>query len=225
MAVQVYGYLMGQGRVLDSLALNTAIDLSKFGAQVRSSGIRVVTAFPVSPGAMDLRFFVRTGASGETGSIQRSVAAPGFGPSEMVLSAPIFTLPIQGNVVVPFQPQNRPRIDIPFRLGNAPFVPDATATLTPGHAREACVFVWRDHTASTPPLEVTGEISRVGEAALPLRLEGAPRVVTDTDGFDRYVVSVVAPLAAQGAYTLRLRFRDPSTGRTASSETGIAVQR
>ena len=38
LAVQIYGYLMGEGRVLDSLVLKTSLDLNKFGDAVRSSG-------------------------------------------------------------------------------------------------------------------------------------------------------------------------------------------
>ena len=224
LVVQVYGYVMDAGRVLDSLALNTSMDLSKFGAAVKSSGIRVLTAFPASRAAMDLRFFVRTGTSGVTGSIQRNVAVPAFVEGEPVLSTPMFTLPLAGKVVVPFQPQNRPRIEIPFHLGSEPFVPDASVALTPGRARDACVFVWRARPGSTP-LEVTGEIARLGEAPVPLRIEGAPRVFPDPDGFERYVVTVVPPQAARGTYTLRLTFGEPGTGSTTRSETGVFLEK
>lgn len=59
MAIRVYGYAMTSGHVLDGIALNTSIDLSKSGNAVRDSGLTVVTAFPASTGNGDVRFFVR----------------------------------------------------------------------------------------------------------------------------------------------------------------------
>jgi hypothetical protein len=217
--------VMGEGRVLDSLALSTSLDLSKLGTAVKSSGIRVLMAFRASPGVLDLRFFVRAGAPGVSGSIQQNVALPAFVDGGLVLSTPMFTLPPAGKVVVPFQPRNRPQLETPFRLGGEAFVPDASATLTPGRARDACVFVWRARTDATPPLELKGEIERRGEAPLPVRIEGAPRVLPDPDGFDRYVVKVVPPSAEAGTYTLRLTFVEPGTGIATRSETGIELER
>jgi hypothetical protein len=56
-----------------------------------------------------------------------------------------------------------------------------------------------------------------------LRIEGRPWVVPDTDGFDRYVVTVVPPDAPPGAYALRLTFRDDGTGLSAHSETLTSI--
>jgi hypothetical protein len=223
LAVQVYGYAMAQGRVLDSMALNTSVDLSRFGAAVRNSGIRVITAFPASSEPLDLRFFVRTGASGVTGSIQRNVSMPSFAPDEAVLSAPIFTVPRAGKVVVPFQPANRPWIKVPFQSDGEPFVPDASAVLTPGRAREVRVFVWPARKAAAAPLVVTAEMTKAGENPLPLHLESPPRVVSDLDGFDRYIFVVTPPGSASGAYTLRLMFLDLESGVTSHTETAVVV--
>ncbi|MEO8502049.1 MAG: VWA domain-containing protein, partial [Vicinamibacteria bacterium] len=118
LALQIYGYAMAGGRVLDGLALNTVIDLSKFGATIRGSGLSLVTAFPVPAGKADLRFFVRAGSADVTGSIQRDVAIPAFVEGSRVLSTPLFLLPPAGRLVVPFQPQSRPQIKIPFYVGD-----------------------------------------------------------------------------------------------------------
>ena len=221
--LQVYGYAMAAGRVLDTLTLETTLDLSKLGASVSSDGVRVLTAFAVSPGVVELRFFVRAGAAGDIGSIRRQVEVPAIVEGEPRLSPPVLMLPPTGKIVVPLSTRNGAQLEIPFRLGSAAFVPDAVS-LQPGRASELCVFVWRPRTASTDPLEVTGEIARPGEEPLPLRFEGVPQVVADSDGFDRYVVTVVAPEASPGAYALRLVFRDGATGRTTRTETRIALE-
>ena len=224
MAVQVYGYAMASGHVLDGIALNTSIDLSKFGNAVRDSGLNIVTAFPASTGDVDLRFFVRAGTSEVTGSIQRNVAVPAFGGDERVLSAPMFLMANTGQVVFSFQPQSRAPIKIPFYIGDDRFVPDATVILKQGQPRDACVFVWRDRKGPAEPFTVTAELVRSGQAPLPIHLNDAPRVVPDADGFDRYVLSIVPPTSAAGDYTLRLTFVEAATGRISRAETSVVVE-
>jgi VWFA-related protein len=224
LAVQVYGYALANGRVLDSLEFATTLDLSKVGASLRTDGLSVLTAFAASPGPVDIRFFVRAGGTGETGSIRRQLEVPAFTDGETVLSAPIRTLPATEKIVAPYETRGRPPVEIPFRLGGRPFLPDTSRVLTPGLPSELCVFVWPSRLASSEPLNVTGELAQPGQASQPLRFEGAPRVVADADGFDRYVVTVVPPRAAPGDYILRLTFRQPGTGWSACSETNISLQ-
>ncbi len=224
LAIQVYGYAMRNGAVFDSLALNTTMDLSKLGEAIRKTGISLIASFPATPGVADLRFFVRSGAEGVTGSIQRNVTVP-TASEGVVLSAPMFPLSPAGRVVIPLKSEKGPRVGMPFRVGNAPFVPDGSPVLAPGSTHQACVLVWRGPAASTGPLEVTGEIARAGDAPRPLRIGAAPRVVPDPDGTARYLVDLVPPDAPPGAYTLRLTFKDPGTGAIARTETGVVLEK
>jgi hypothetical protein len=223
MAVQVFGYAMSGGRVVDGLALNTSVDLSRFGPVVRTSGISVLTAFPVEPGRIDLRFFVRAGSADLSGSIQRDVAVPAFSPGERVVSSPLFMLPPEGRLVVPFQPKGRPAIPIPFYAGESRFVPDSVVTLTAGQARDVCVLVWRGGAGSTAPFSVTGEIVHSGEEPRPVQIEGL-RVSPEADGFDRYLIRLAAPKAAPGVYRLRLSLIESGTGRAIRSETEVEIE-
>jgi hypothetical protein len=224
MAVQVYGYAMASGRVLDGIALNTSIDLSKAGPAVRASGLNVITAFPVSAGDVDLRFFVRAGTSDMTGSIQRNVGVPAFATDERILSAPMFLMQGSGQIAFPFQPQSRPQIKIPFYLGDQPFVPDAAVTLTPGQSRDACVFVWRDRNRASVSFQINAELIRSGQPPLPVHIDGAPRIVPEADGFDRYVLRLIPPAGSNGEYTLRLTFEEQGTGKTSRTETSVSVE-
>ena len=209
---------------MDSIAANTSLDLSKFGDDVRKSGFTLLTAFVVPDEAVDLRFFARAGGSGLTGSIHQNMAMPAYVESQTLISKPMFHTPLTRRIALPFLPKERPRIEIPFRLGPEPFVPDAAAVLVPGVAREIGVFVWPARSGSSPPLDVTGEIGRAGEPLQPLRIEGPPRVVADTDGFDRYLITMTPPDVASGPYTLRLAFHDPATGRVSSTETTLLLE-
>jgi len=58
-----------------------------------------------------------------------------------------------------------------------------------------------------------------------VRVEGAPRVLPDADGTDRYLVSIVAPDITPGVYTLTLAFKDPATGAVTRTEAPVAVEK
>ena len=221
--VEVYGYALAGGHVLDSLQLPTTLDLTTTAASLPSAGLWVLTAFAVQPGAVDLRFFVRAGDAGMTGSLARRVEVPRPVEGEIALSPPLFPLPGTGRVAVSRKTQNGSHLESPFRLGDEYVLPD-TATLRPGQPRDLCVLVWAADAGASAPLEVAGEIVRPGEAPLSLHIEGVPQVEPDAEGFDRYLMTVVPPRASPGDYTLRLTFRDPGTGRTSLSETAIVLE-
>jgi hypothetical protein len=223
--VEIYAYLVEEGRVLDSLAASTAIDLSRVGNAVRSSGLQLLTAFPLPAHAASLRFFVRAGESGPTGSIQQIVSVPAFASGQPVLSTPLFNLPLAGRMALPFQPKDRPRIEIPFRLGSEPFVPEGNVVLKAGTPREVCVFVWPARAEAMRRFEVGAELASPGEPPRVVQIEGAPRVVADNDGFDRYVVTILIPETPPGSYALQLTFRDPANGVVTRSGTSVVVER
>jgi VWFA-related protein len=212
--LQVYGYSVADRRVLDSFELDTTLDLTKVGAVLRDDGFRLLTTFAAAPGPVDVRFAVRAGGAGEIVSIRRRVEVPAYRDGEMAATPPVLTLPLANRVAVPFQTRNGATLEIPFRLGGQPFVADQ-APLRPGKGREICVFVRPARAGAA--LDVTAELANLSAPALPVRLEGAPRVVPDPDGFDRYVLTIVPPAAPPGTYALRLTFRDAESGGLASS--------
>jgi hypothetical protein len=205
--------------VLDSLSLSASLDPSQQQAALRRDGLRVVAVFAVPTGPLDLRFFVRAGESGPTGSIRQAVEVPAFVEDRLAVSPPMLTLPLAGRVVARGKTLGGPERVIPFRLGSEPFLPEAV-TLMAGRARELCVFVW----PAGDRLDVTGEIERPGGMVLPLRIEGGARVVPDPDGFDRYLLTVVPPAAPAGEYALRLTLREPGTTVTALSEAQVLLE-
>ena len=221
--VEVYGYAMAGDRVLDRLAVKTAIDLAKREASVRRDGLSVVTSFAVPHGQLvDLRFFVKAGSEPQTGSVRRLVDVPPV-PAAGALSAspPLLVRPLGDRMAFPALTLTR-RGGPPFRVGDEILLPVALS-LEPGQAGDLLVFVWRAG-GSGRPLDVTAELARPGEAALPLRVDGV-RVVPGPDGVDRCLVSVTAPEAPPGDYSLRLVLRDSDTGRSARAETAVSLRR
>jgi hypothetical protein len=147
---------------------------------------------------------------------------PPPGEGQLLLSAPLLTLPPTGRIAVPMDTRNGAQLEIPFRLGSERFIPDSSSALEPGRARELCVFLWPARTGSTDPLAVTGELAQPGQKPLPLSVKSV-QVVPDADGYDRYVVTIVPPPAPPGAYTLRLTLQDAGTGLAARTETEIVL--
>ena len=224
LAIEVYGYLMSNGRVADSIALSTQADVAKLGTSLRKNGLTVLTGFPVSSGSADLRFFVRLGKSGPSGALRRVVEVPSFHRSDLTASVPMMAASPDGRIVIPFQPAGRPALEVPFRVANDRFVPDPSV-LTPGRGTETVVFLWRGDASNETPLGVTAELIRPDDQPRRIAIEGAPRVARDVDGFDRYLLTLLPPAGLEaGAYRLRLQFRDPVSGRTASSETMVDVE-
>jgi hypothetical protein len=224
--IEVYGYAVAGDRVLDTTVVETTLDLGKLrssASSFRDDGLHVLTTFGVAPAAsgLDLRFFVR--ASGETGSIRRPVTLPDFGDGETVLSQPIAMLAAAGRAIAPFESRRKPPLEIPFRVRGERFFPDVAPVLKRGASRDLCVFAWPVRDRAQGSFEVTGAIVPPGDEPLALRVEKG-RVVPDTDGFDRYVVTVVPPDAPPGRYGLRLEFHDPGTGRTSRTETTVRIE-
>jgi hypothetical protein len=223
LTIHVYGYAMADGRVIDTLEMETKLDVAKAGQQLRQDGFRVLTTFAAAPGPVELRFFVRAGKAGETGALRSGVTVPPFKEATLVVSPPLPTIAATGKIVGWFETRAKPPLEIPFRVASSPFLPDPTPVLSPGRSRELCVFVHPGAAGSNARLQVAGELVPAGKPALALRVEGL-RAVADPDGFDRYLVTVVPPSAPAGRYTLRLAFTDAATGQTSRGETEIALR-
>jgi VWFA-related protein len=222
LTIHVYGYAMADGRVVDTLEMETKLDTARAGPQLRRDGFRVLTTFAAAPGPVELRFFVRAGKAGETGALRSSVTVPAFGEQALVVSRPLPTTSATGKVVGWFETRAKPPLEIPFRVASSPFLPDPDPTLRPGQSRELCVFTYPAAAGQNAQLQVAGELLPAGKPALPLRVQGL-RAVADPDGFDRYLVTVVPPAAPAGRYTLRLSFTDAATGRTSRGDTEVEL--
>jgi hypothetical protein len=222
--LEVFGYALAKGRVLDGLALSPALSQAKLGDRMKRSGIQILTSFAAAPGPVELRFFVRDAAAPEVwGATRFALGVPSFEGTELRALPPLVMEDASNRVVIPFASRGRP-LQIPFRVGATRFVPQALPALSSGQPRELCALVWRGGAAGDrAPLEVTAELLESGGARRELELGGAPRVARDEDGFERYVVSVTVPRDARGQQTLRLSFRDPASPVVAQSETVVEL--
>ena len=220
LALEIYGYALdATGRIQDALGLTPTLDVEKLGPGLRQKGVQVLTAFRVQEGPVDLRFLVRDPASGRTGSLQVASVVPGFKDGAGVLSPPLLMDDPRSRVVIPTATRANPNLQIPFRLGDTAFTPQAAPVLRNGEAREICLMAYGGAAASTT---AKASLVRDDGQAIPLEVE-AGRVVPDADRFRRIVVRITPKAVPPGQYRLRLALLHPSGTEESHSDLAVRV--
>jgi hypothetical protein len=224
--LEVYGYALdGQGRIHDAVALSPTLVLAEVKPALEAKGLQVLTAFSVPPGTADLRFLVRETASGRAGSLRMALEVPAFGTGQIVLSPPLAMDDPRTRLVLPAASRALPALEIPFRLEDTPFTAEPLPVLHNGAGRDVCVIVWSGSARyAGAALEVEAQLVDAANAPHGLRLEGAPRVVADADGLQRYVLRVLPAGMAPGRYSLRVGFKNAATSASAIAQSPVQVQ-
>jgi len=222
--LEIYGYAFDpDGRIYDVLSLRPSLDVARVRDALRAKGLQVLASFAVPEGPVDLRFLVRESGSGLVGALRVDARVPRFGSGALVVSPPLFVDDPRTRVVLPARSRAHPQLEIPFRLEDAPFTPDALPTFAPRGRHEVCVLAWSGPDRGGPsPWELDAELV-ADERTIPLALD-PPRVVPDADGFQRLVVALDPAGAAPGSYVLRMSFRDPRTGAVVPTEAPLAIE-
>ena len=203
--LQIYGYAFdASGRVQDAIGLTPTLDLAQLGAALRDRGVQVLTAFRVQEGPVDLRFLVRDVAGKRAGSLRLRTAMPALTPAALQLSPPLLMDDPRARVVIPSPSQVNANLEIPFRVGETPFTPDAAPVLRNGAGREVCVLA-SGSLGDSPSLRAS--LVRADGVDLPLTAT-AVRVVADADSIRRLVTTVTPKGAAPGEYRLRVTVQD-----------------
>jgi VWFA-related protein len=221
--LEVYGYALdGEGRIQDALGLTPTLDLEKLGPAIGQKGVQVLTAFRVREGPADLRFLVREPASGRSGSLRIASVVPSFEDGTLVLSPPLFMDDPRARLVIPTPSRANRDLQIPFRLEDTAFTPQAAPILRNGEAREVCIMAYGGATGSNAPSTVKATLMGDDGRAVPLEV-GPARVVMDADRFRRLVVSLTPKDVSPGEYRLRLALLHSSGTEESHSELAVRV--
>jgi len=219
--LEIYGYALdASGRIQDAVGLTPTLDLEKLGPGLRKTGVQVLTAFRVEEGAVDLRFLVREPASGRTGSLRTASVVPSFADGTSALSPPLFMDDPRARLVIPTPSRANRDLQIPFRLEDTAFTPQASPVLRNGEAREICLMAYGGARGSSPA--VSAALIRDGGQVIPLEVQ-ASRVVADADRFRRIVVGITPKGVPPGEYRLRLALIGPAGTEENASEVAVRV--
>jgi len=218
LSLEIYGYALdATGRIQDAVGLTPTLDLEKLGRGIRNTGVQVITAFRVQEGPVDLRFLVRDPASGRTGSLRSAAVVPSFAEGAAVLSLPLLMDDPRSRLVIPTASRANRNLQIPFRLGDAPFTPQAAPVLRNGAAQQVCLMTWGDAAGGDGTAALKAVLVRDDGQALPLETAGL-RVVSDLDRFRRLVLTVTPKGVPRGDYRLRLTVASSGSAESRSEQ-------
>lgn len=219
--LEVFGYAFGaDGRIEDAVTATPRLDIAQLGATIQAKGVQVLTSLRTTPGPHQLHFLVRERASGRAAALRVSVTVPDFAGPGAVLSPPLFMDDPRARVVVPTASVGLPQLEIPFRLGEVPFVPEAAAVLRNGESRDVSLFTWKAPGLASSELEAR-LVGGTQPTPLAARLV---RSLKDADGFTRLVIALTAKDAPKGDALLELSFRDPDSGQVTVTSAPVRIE-
>jgi hypothetical protein len=218
--LEVYGYVLdSEGSIVDALGASPTLDLGKARPLLEGRQLQFLAVFKAPDGDADLRFLVRHPASGRAASL-RVLAPEDRRRGAWPLSPPLVMSDPEARIVVPLTAKGRGGLDLPFRVGERPFSPEAQPSLRNDVAAEICLLAGFSRLGT---LETLLALEADDGQSLPLATSGPIRIVQDPDGSFRIVVPVTPIGIPSGSYRLRVTLRSDE-GLEAFSEQRVAVR-
>jgi VWFA-related protein len=224
--LEIHGYAFdAKGTVEDVVSVNATLDLSRIGPRVRQHGLQAHAIFTLPPGHHELRFLVREGISGRRGVHWLDVEVPAFG-DDMVLYPALFMADPEQWVILPAKSRATRSPGYPFHVADENFTPSLGARLRNGRTDRVCILFYTGDRAydgsanfeiGAQLFDPSGNAVRIGR----VQLLGQ---AAETDGFRRVVLNVTPDSVPQGDYMLRIRVKDPASGRSNEAEQPIRVE-
>jgi len=225
--LEVYAYLLSDaGRVEDSVALAASIDLARWGDLLASGGLEIQTAFALPAGDHSLRLLVRDAGSGRMGARTVAVQAPAFDRGDLVLYPPLFMESAEGRLMLGTPSRSLPDPASPFSVSGSGFVPRLEPRLSRGETRSVCVMAFAGGRPADDErrASVTAQLlDAQGEPVPAVALKQVSRSF-DVDGFQRIVFDLESGELAPGAYAVRVRVTDPTSGQTREASQAVSVE-
>ncbi|HUG54783.1 MAG TPA: VWA domain-containing protein [Vicinamibacteria bacterium] len=226
-ALEIYGYALdAAGAVKDLVAFTSALDLSVAGPRLRARGLQCHATFTLGPGPHSLRFLVRDSASGRSGARGLDVTVPDFDPSEVLLFPPLFMDEPEQWLILQAPSRSTPHPVSPFLVAEEPFTPRARPSLANGRTDRVFLMAYDAGRAYDPGASFEIRPQLVAHDGAPVRLGHIEVVQAEAgaDGFRRFVLQVTPDGLSAGDYTLRVRLREPGTGRISEAFQPVQVE-
>jgi hypothetical protein len=227
LGLELYGYALAEdGSVRDLVAFASNLALATVGDKLREHGLQCHTTFTLPAGKHSLRFMVRDGESGRTGSGRLDVTVPRFDPDQVLMFPPLFMDERHDRLVLEVASRSTGAAETPFRVAGKPFTPRPRPWLVNGRTEGVCLMAYDAGRRSDPgsSFELRPELLDRAGAAVPSGGFEVVRTEASTDGMRRFVLRFTPAGVAAGDYTLRVRLRDPASGRVSESFQAVIVR-
>ena len=225
MGLELYGYALDEsGAVEDVVAIVSNFDLARVGAQLRH-GLQLHATFTLPPGKHTLRFLVRDSETGRTGAHFMAVTLPAFSPSEVMLSPPMLVEDPAPWLILRAASRASAGTASPFVVGDAGFTPRPAGRLRLGQPASVLLMAYDAGRQYDPGasfeikpalLDAAGVTVAAGRFVL-------VKAVAGDDGFRRFLLQMTPADIPPGPYTLRVRLRDPASGRLSEAFRAVHV--
>jgi VWFA-related protein len=225
-ALEIYGYALDEkGTVEDLVALSSTLEVAATAGRLRGRGLQCHATFTLAPGKHSLRFLVRDG-SGRTGSRGLDITVPNFDPSEVLLFPPLIMDEPADWVILPAPSRSLPHPVSPFHVAAEAFTPRARPALANGRTDRVFLLAFDGGRGYDPgaSFEIKPQLVDASGTAVRLGRIEVARSVADADGFRRFVLNITPADLTAGDYTLRVRLRDPSSGRISEAFQAVRVE-
>jgi VWFA-related protein len=227
LGLEVYGYALDEaGTIEDVIGLVSNLNLPKVGERLRGRGLQCHGAFTLAPGKHSLRFLVRDAETGRSGSTWLDVTIPPLeAGGEVVLYPPLFMDDPQRWLVVEAPSRGTQGLDLPFHVASDNFVPRTRPHLRNGRTESICLLAFDGGVRYDPgaSFEIKAQLIGANGAPVPLGRFVLERATAETDGFRRFVMRLTPADVVPGDYTLRVRLRDPASGRVSEAFQRVSV--
>jgi VWFA-related protein len=227
LGLEIYAYALDErGGIEDYVALVTNLDPAKVGDRLRGRGVQCRGAFVLPPGRHALRVLVRESSSGRMGSAWLEVNLPRFDSREVMLFPPLFMDDPSAWVVLDAPSHTADAPSSPFRIGGELFAPRARPSLANGRTARVCLLAFDGGRGYDPgaSFQIQSWLVRADGVDVRLGRVEVAQSVADADGFRRFVLNVTPADLTAGDYTLRVRLRDPGSGRISEAFHAVRVE-
>jgi VWFA-related protein len=186
-----------EGKVRDSMFQRAALDLTKVGTRLGSTGVKYYETLSLPPGKYAVKSLVRVAETDRKGFVRSDIVVPSKG--EVAVSQPLFQDHGASWVMVKGGSHDRTNAAYPFELNGDSFVPSVGVRLN-GEPRRFVIFV-----QNAAADDVTVETDPAAKLITRLRNDRGSKFVFE-----------LGPQAAASTLNVRVRKRDERTTMTSS---------
>jgi hypothetical protein len=208
------------------VALVSNLDLAKVGDRLRQTGLQAHATFTLPPGRHSLRFLLRDVVSGRSATHWMEVSIPETTPNEVVLLPPMFMDDPERWLILQAPSRATKATSSPFQVARSAFAPRPRPILANGREERICLLALdgnRQYDAGAS-FEILPSLLDTDGGVVPFGDFRLTQAVAGEDGYRRFVLAFTPTGVGAGDYSLRVRVRDPGSGRVGESFQSVRVE-